>query len=210
MKRAVVIGGFATGQGSLERVANTICDGLQLADDADVFTFAYAMGNPDEIGKATRNSRVFTHSAGILAVHSLVQPDTVIACNGPEPRSALRLLASGYTKVRHSLFHVAIGQLPAETHASIVRDTVEEVARNPCAYFGRIGQIGGFSTRLRLAGFENNVKVAALVSATDEFFPYRPDLDYGNVPVFVHPGGHDAFLIEPAKVLDPWVQSLAA
>jgi len=100
-KRAVVIGGFATGETILTPVANELCESGR-ATDAEVFTFVQAMAKPEKVSRATKDALVVTHSAGILAVATTMRPAELVAANGPEPRTFWQLASGAARKMRRN------------------------------------------------------------------------------------------------------------
>lgn len=204
MSRAVYIGGFGNGRGSVERVAEALSG---YYDDVDAFTFSGAMSTPDIICKAVHNVRVVTHSAGMLAIVG-TSPDRIDAFDPPLPSSRLKLL--GRTGIKTVRMHTpGIGIRSAGDIAAVngydCSSTAELIA-HPVRNLGSLNAISRFdAVDAAIAARVDGIDISLVYMDGDEYFQLSEEREAianaRHVTVVRLPGIHDELVIRPMETL---------
>lgn len=201
MIRAVIIGGYNTGEKTLDPIAQALCD-EGLADDADVFTFPKAMSRPDDIRKAAHRQLVLTHSAGAMALDGTL-PNYVVACNGVERRGVGGLLWDTGRKTASHLGRMITGPNRAAYRRVLGTNTAQMALHLP-AHASRLPAVSRFSTveALGTACTKARAFALAVVTTGDELFPNSLELPrHADIATLELPGGHDELLLRPAAMI---------
>lgn len=206
MSRAVYIGGFGNGRMSADGVAEALTAGGYY-EDADAFTFAYTMDTA-EVGHALTGADVFTHSAGLLAINSAYEPNSITAFNAPLPMSKRRLI--GQTVVKTAHMHMpgrgikSAADIPAVTRYDI--SSVGELAFHPVANLREIGFISRangirYACRATFRGIPANL----VYTEQDDYFQLSYEdkvvASRYHIPLTILPGEHDELVLRPDQTL---------
>ncbi len=204
---ASYVGGFGNGRKSAETVAGAL--EKRLDRPVNAFTFSDWVTDPDEVGRATRNAHVFTHSAGVLALNN-ANFSSAYMLNPPLPRSVGRLVVGAGLKTAR-MFIPGVGMhTPADLLASAVysASATAELAAHPIANFGQLREISKFDAIRVATGLNNANKDVRGIAWTenDTFFaPSEADLDklrIAGIPYQIVPGEHDEVVLRPEQFLD--------
>lgn len=202
-ERAVIVGGFTTGKRALEPVGEAAAE-LGLANDAEIFTFPYAMEYPGKVEKAAKGQLLIAHSAGSLAVAQTnwtTSPRRFIAYNGPEPRTKFDLILAAGRKTSEHAKAVITGP-DRLSYAKVISSNSVELALHPYSNLRHLDAISRFSTLSLLAACrKSGINASAAVTEGDVFFPYDASLGSEGVDVEVYPGSHDELLVNPRDLM---------
>lgn len=198
--RLVVVGGQNTGHEMLERVANTAV-GLQLADDAEVFTLGRAMRMPDKLKTAISGGLVLQHSLGCAAVRRVVShdalPELVVDCNGVEPMGVLEGVRRLQEKRRAAFHPDALPHL-----AEMWRHNKVQAVRHPIDNTRYALEVRKASALRDLDCYlKMGTRALAVRYADDGLTPYVEENCPPAVPVLLRAGGHDQILTHPEEEL---------
>ena len=216
-KHVTLIGGYLTPPEALEPIADALCSSDSVGD-VDSFTFLQTMERPHKVASVMKNGIAVSDSAGAVALKEALeagmrydrQPNQLLTCDGPEPRSILQL-AKGLLAVRRNCLAIARSSSPlAGTYAHLAELGTAELWRHPLGYAENLPAVSRFSTiRLLNDSVEAGIPSAALIATDDELFPYAGTSGYSDdVTVYTHEGGHAAVLAEPQTVLKSWMDTL--
>jgi len=199
-RRAVIVGGFTTGQRLLEPLAEATCNHFGF-DDAEIFTFTDVITSPHRLEQASRQQSVIAHSAGLLAVAKCSGMERVFALNAPEPMAASRLVVRAAVKTAQLYKTVVTGPNRAGA-AGVVLSNAQEGLVHPVAHAKQIVAVSKFSGRQQLSHMEDaGVAVSWVNTSADEFFgPHSAYSWDGQSAVLA--GCHDQVLIDPAGFMD--------
>lgn len=210
--RAVIVGGFSTGEMALEPVGQAAI-ALGIARDFDTFTFPYAMEKPWEVASAARDQIIITHSAGALAISQsvLLRPSEIITCNGPEPRPKKSLVNAATRKIVQHTAGLFTESGRRRAYARVMASNALEATLHPYGNMRHLSSISAFSTTGYLASIQRCkiASVQSIVTEGDTFFPYDPGAVLSNIRTHVVPGGHDELLISPEDLLQELVEKEA-
>lgn len=211
MARAIYIGGLNGGKRTAEGVASVL---ERYFEEVEPYTFSYAIQdrNRKEINMATEGATVFSHSAGIMAVHNS-DSDSIHAFNGPLPMSRAKLLGKTVVKTARILNPRLSG---ADRHdvrqfsGSTTAELVYHPVRNLRPFVN--GDISRWNTIYHLGEFQYyGVKTVARYSNKDTYFcPSNEDLSHaermGVIIASDIEGEHDALPLAPDLVLPSHIE----
>ncbi len=197
MKRAVIVGGFTTGNRLLEPVGQAVCEHLGF-EDADVFEFTHVIDDPSKLDRALRRQTAFVHSAGLLAVVQCTNMERFVALNAPEPNTVPRLIANAAIK-SGNLWKTTVTGPHRKGAARVVASNSTEAMKHPLTHARQIVPVSRFSTTEQLRHKRaSGVSVVRIDTDGDEFF--GPHTLHGwdeRSSSIVLPGCHDQILICP-------------
>jgi hypothetical protein len=204
MRRAVYIGGFGNGWGSVERVASTLEGDY---DEIDAFTFSYAKSHPDRIRRAVRKADAVTHSAGMVPLVGTA-PEQIVAFDPPLPTSKLKLAGRwGLKSVR--MYTPGIGihsmqDIPAVSAYS--RSATAELIAHPVQNLGNLGEISRFdAVDAAIAARDSGIDMSLAYMDGDEYFQLteqrEAEANARGVKIVRMPGIHDEVVIRPEATL---------
>lgn len=204
MSRAVYIGGFGNGRGSVERVASAL---EAHYDEIDAFTFSHAMSDPDMVRSAVHNVNVVTHSAGMLALVGTA-PERIDAFDPPLPTSRLKLIGrSGIKTARMYTPGIGIHSMrDIPVVSGYGRSATAELIAHPARNLGNLGTISRFdAVGAAIAARMYGIEASICYMDGDEYFQLSDDdeamANDAQVNVVRLPGIHDELVIRPEATL---------
>jgi len=207
-ERVVYIGGFGNGQQTAERIGAA----LQVhfpEREIKTFSFSKAMQSPKEVWQTTFGGEVFTHSAGMVALHNAhAVPESIIAFSPPLP-TFLSQFATRTIQKRVRMHTSGIGILTPEDKAAVKdyeRAAVRELLTKPIANFRHLGVICKFDAVETAASFvADGVSVSLVYTEGDEYFQLASEhlarAEQAGVSVTHLAGVHDELGLRPERTL---------
>lgn len=204
MSRAVYIGGFGNGWGSVERVGYVL---KEYYTSVEPFTFSLAMNHPDIIRDAVKGADVLTHSAGMVTLKD-TRPASISSIGAPLPTSPFGLVFR--TVLKTARMHIpGIGIRSTEDVSAVFAYDASagaELARNLKDNLRHLGTIGCFNAvDAGIAAKSAGIDVSLGYNSGDEYFRLSVDEEQrakaGGVDVVRMPGIHDELVIRPELAL---------
>lgn len=204
MTRKIIVGGFASEQRQMDRVARSFSEFYD--EDVEGVSFRSAMNNPLALDELVRGGTVFTHSAGMVAIKDTM-PREIIAVAPPVPTSVTRLIARS-ARGAHDLARESFSQ-PLKQQLTLAGRGAElglEVFWHPRAHLGRLGVISTFDAIERgIAAQSAGIETDIAFMDHDQLF----QLSNGNriraanagLSVLTLHGGHEKLLFEPDELI---------
>lgn len=202
MKRAVLVGGFMTSEISLGPVINEM-ERQGVADEFACFCFPDVMDDEvaEDLRKAVDRALVVTHSAGIMAIRTDMQPESLVACAGPTPRNVGRLLLGAAAKTVEDAWLIATDSNRVN-RARVLADNVWQAAVNWPPHLPHIARVSRFSTANHIANArDGGVDGRIIMMDRDRFFPLDLEVSRREVPCAIREGGHDELLTDPLTMV---------
>lgn len=204
--RAVYIGGFGNGRKVAEGVGNALTD-VGGHSDAEVFTYAYAMDNPDEVARAAAGAKLYSHSAGLGAAKD-TRPSEIFAVAPPLPTSAKGLMLKSGLKSARMAKHSLVGSEELRAVSKYNASAVAELARHPVGNLKHLREIARTnSIDLALSAKEAGILTTLYFMDRDDFgfVPNEEQRSFANVlgiELHMLEGRHDQLPLYPANALE--------
>lgn len=205
ISKAVVVGGYTTGNRLLEPLADALCKRFGL-DDADPFVFHEVMKDPTDLSKAVKGRAVFGLSAGTFAVaHAgCTGMERISSHNSPERRSAGDLVKGAAMMQGHLLKNTLREALlegdmeAAWASGRVVVSNLVQFGLHPKVHGRNVPAVSEFSTAGYFSDVRGNLKIPTARIDTDgcEFFGPN-ELQKWDGERIVLPGGHSQALVTP-------------
>lgn len=202
MTRSIVVGGFASSQEHVDRVVEGLSHYYD--HDFDGVSFREAMADPGKLERMVRRRRVFTHSAGMLAIKDTM-PSEIIAIAPPLPTAQRELIARAIL----SCFGLAASSLGSIERRGKVnecgRDAAVELLFHMNGNLGRLGMIAGFSA-LEMGAAASEAGVTTNIAFMDKDWLFRPPnkeltANIVGVTMMELTGHHDELLCYPERTI---------
>jgi hypothetical protein len=180
MSRALFVSGFAVGRGNTERVMEALTGVNGPFSDADSRSYLSALENPRQFRRAAAGAVLVTHSAGALAIPSVIEagsttlpkPETIHAWAGPLPTSGATLLGRGMFRIPPGM--VSQGFKGFGNMADLMRFNASyfpEFARRFIPHMRQLGAIAQFdSVAVGSAAVEAGVPTTLAYANDDRFY----------------------------------------
>lgn len=201
MARKVIVGGFASNERQMNRVAEHLSEFYD--EDVEAMSFRAAMNEPVKLEQFVRGATVFTHSAGMLAVQH-TNPHEIVAIAPPVPTPVRSLiLRAGYSAYDRAV--QARGKKGKLTTGQAF-EFGKEIALHSNANLGRLGMISTFNAiEVGIAAKEAGIEADIAFMSEDRLFQlsdaqYRKASEAGLSLMSIH-GGHEQFTLEPSEVI---------
>ncbi len=210
MRHKVIVGGFASSERQIKRVAEELS--VYYDEDVDGFSLRQAMDSPVRLDQHLRGSTVITHSAGFEAIRHTT-PSEIIGITPPLATPTWQLIAraawSGIELLskqsrRHELFDAV---------NSCIQENAKEFIEYPYGHLKhlrRISQCDAFDVALAAseAGIDTNI---AFMNHDRLFPPNELKIFKARVMglrAVVLSGGHEEFMLQPAGTMDEYHKAI--
>lgn len=208
MAHKVLVGGFASGQRQMEKVARSLA--VHYDEDVEAISFREAMTDTIRLERMTRQAEVITHSAGMVAIKG-TSPESITAIAPPvpvwAPLLAMRAIASTTELALHS---VTPWYEPDEVDGCI-RDGTAELLLHLEGNMRWMGQIALFDAlKTSREAQEAGIGTGLALMSGDRLFQSHPrkieETRRAGVTIAVVSGAHEDFIKTPHRVLRDYEQ----
>ena len=169
MTRSVIVGGFASSQEHVDRVAAGLASYYDY--DFDGISFREAMADPGKLERMVRRRKVFTHSAGMLAIKDTM-PSEIIAIAPPLPTAPRELITRAILSSFGSMAS-SFGSIERREKVNECgRDAALELLFHMNGNFGKLRMIADFSA-LEMGAAASKAGVTTNIAFMDKDWFFR-------------------------------------
>lgn len=202
MSHNVIVGGFASNKAQVERAADALAHHYD--EEFDGISFREAMNDSGDLYRLTRKARVFTHSAGMVAIRH-THPESITAFTPPVPVPP-RLLVE---RALHSAGEFAASSfwLLDKEGLQCANDVAKELRFHMYGNLRHLNQIAIFDAlRAGADAAGDGIDTNLVFMAQDRLF--RPSAEEigravkEGVNVRILPGHHEEFIARPKQTIE--------
>lgn len=206
MSHNLLVGGFASSERQIEKVADVLA--ARQDEEFAAISFREAMSDRDRLERMALGAKVITHSAGMMAVRG-TKPESIAAIAPPVPVRApflaARAIASGLE------FAVADARRRAEDKEVVecVEDAVSELVLHLHGNLRWLGSIAVFDAlKAGVAAEEEGIRTGIAFMTKDKLFqPHARKLLWARrrgLRVVTISGVHEDFVQNPGRIMNEY------